>query len=111
MALPQRSCLQRKFQFSTEGVLGMVWEVRKETKRQNIVSARSSPAATGLGWHPTKGHRAGRAAVWLHPALLLPSTHHASFVLSPNLEKQKTTSLYQVLKLGWGGVTKLGRGL
>lgn len=39
MALAHRSCLQRKFQLSTEDVLGRVWEVRKETKRQNTASA------------------------------------------------------------------------
>lgn len=36
MALPQRSCLQRKFPLRTESVLGMVWEGRKETKRQTL---------------------------------------------------------------------------
>lgn len=74
MALPDRSCLHRKSWLST-GVPRMVWEVTKETKRQNVVSARRSPEVLGPG--PT-----------------LPCPHPSpSFVPSSTVEKHKTTSL------------------
>lgn len=111
MALPQRSWLQKKFQFST-GVLRTVWEVRKETKRHSTVSARRGPEVTRLGGQPDDGHPAP-ACRW--PGSTLPCFSHPHFILplsphSPTLEKNKTTSLYEVPKLGtrggqsWGGV-------
>lgn len=114
MALPQRSSLQRKFQFST-GVLRTVWEVRKETKRHSTVSARRGPEVTRLGGQPDDGHPAP-ACRWpgstlpcfSHPHVTLPLSPH-----SPTLEKNKTTSLYEVPKLGargGGGADKVGEG-
>lgn len=97
VALPQRSCLQRKFLLRTESVLGMVWEGRKETKRQTL--SLLERALWGPGWahnlirSSEPWCRAGWAVAWPHCALLLP-LHLVLALFSPQLWESTKQLLY-----------------
>lgn len=86
VALPQRSRLQRKSPLHTESVLGMLWEGRKETKRQTLSLLQR--ALQGPGWAhnlirsagPWCG--AGRAVARPWPGPTVPCFCHSPLVLA-----------------------------
>lgn len=116
MALPQRSHLQRKFPFGIESVLGMVWEERKETKRQTL--SLLERALWGLGWAHNLIRstgpwcRTGQARRW--PGSTLTCFCHSHLVLAlfsrPLWESSKLLLYIKFPNLGcvwrgerWGG--------